>query len=174
MGSHADGQPKVLYSDEEQREQLAAVLGDDVTYLGSAREQVAEAARVATESAAQRLQSHQYLSLVQTTVIGSVLLALTAIQALAYELPVPERLHAPLIALLSSSGLVLPLLVGRRRRGGTGGRIGGVLEIGVGGCAVGAVAKGANGNGAADMGMACVGGGIAGGLLGKSASLVPK
>ncbi|WP_431998109.1 hypothetical protein [Streptomyces fungicidicus] len=70
MGSHADGQPKVLYSDEEQ---LAAVLGDDVTYLGSAREQVAEAARVATESAAQRLQSHQYLSLVQTTVIGSKL-----------------------------------------------------------------------------------------------------
>ncbi|MFH9330358.1 CATRA conflict system CASPASE/TPR repeat-associated protein [Streptomyces althioticus] len=131
LGSRADGRPRVLDSDEELRVQLVAKLGDDVTYLGIAREQVAEAARVATESAAQRLQSHQqYLSLIQTTVIGSVLLALTAIQALAYKLPVPARLHAPLIALLSSSGLVLPLLVVRRWRGGTGGRIGGVLEIG--------------------------------------------
>ncbi|MGY3204827.1 CATRA conflict system CASPASE/TPR repeat-associated protein [Streptomyces sp. TE5632] len=131
LGANADGQPRVLDNDEELRVQLAAVLDDDVTYMDIAREQVAEAARVATESAAQRLQSHQqYLSLVQATVIGSVLLALTAIQALAYKVPVPVRLHAPLIALLGSSGLVLPLLVVRRWRGGTGGRIGGVLEIG--------------------------------------------
>ncbi|WP_329184944.1 CATRA conflict system CASPASE/TPR repeat-associated protein [Actinacidiphila glaucinigra] len=131
LGAHADGRPRVLDDDEELRLQLAAVLDDDVTYLGIAREQVAEAARVATESAVQRLQSHQqYLSLIQTTVIGSVLLALTAIQALAYKLPVPARLHAPLIALLGTSGLVLPLLVVRRWRGGTGGRIGGVLETG--------------------------------------------
>ncbi|MDQ0752035.1 hypothetical protein QF034_006266 [Streptomyces africanus] len=131
LGANADGRPRVLDNDEELRLRLAAVLDDDVTYLGIAREQVAEAARVATESAAQRLQSHQqYLSLVQTTVIGSVLLALTAIQALAYKLPVPVRLHAPLIALLGSSGLVLPLLVVRRWRGGTGGRIGDVLEMG--------------------------------------------
>ncbi|MEU7398246.1 CATRA conflict system CASPASE/TPR repeat-associated protein [Streptomyces albogriseolus] len=131
LGSGADGRPRVLDNDEELRVRLAAVLDDDVTHLGIVREQLTEAARVATESAAQRLQTHQqYLSLVQTTVIGSVLLALTAIQALAYKLPVPVRLHAPLIALLGSSGLVLPLLVVRRWRGGTGGRIGGVLEIG--------------------------------------------
>ncbi|WP_225075783.1 MULTISPECIES: CATRA conflict system CASPASE/TPR repeat-associated protein [unclassified Streptomyces] len=131
LGASADGRPRVLDNDEELRVQLAAVLDDDVTYLGIAREQVAEAARVATESAAQRLQSHQqYLSLIQTTVIGSVLLTLTAIQALAYKLPVPVRLHAPLIAVLGSLGLILPLLVVRRWRGGAGGRIGGVLEIG--------------------------------------------
>ncbi|MBT2487785.1 hypothetical protein J7E96_04410 [Streptomyces sp. ISL-96] len=131
LGSGADGRPTVLQNDEELSVKLAAVLDDDVTYLGIAQEQMAEAARVATESAAQRLQNHQqYLSLIQTTVIGSVLLTLTAIQALAYKLPVPVRLHAPLIALLGSLGLVLPLVVVRRWRGGTGGRIADVLEIG--------------------------------------------
>ncbi|MGC4949520.1 CATRA conflict system CASPASE/TPR repeat-associated protein [Streptomyces sp. DT224] len=131
LGTHADGRPRVLDADEEKRTQLAAVLSDDVMQFDSAREQVAEAARVASESAAQRLQSHQqYLSLVQTTVIGSVLLALTVVQTLGYKLPVPERLHAPLITLLGASALSLPLLVVRRWRGGTGGRIGGVLEIG--------------------------------------------
>ncbi|MGC5412124.1 hypothetical protein ACPXCX_52035, partial [Streptomyces sp. DT225] len=95
LGTHADGRPRVLDADEEKRTQLAAVLSDDVMQFDSAREQVAEAARVASESAAQRLQSHQqYLSLVQTTVIGSVLLALTVVQTLGYKLPVPERLHA--------------------------------------------------------------------------------
>ncbi|MGW5780275.1 CATRA conflict system CASPASE/TPR repeat-associated protein [Streptomyces sp. NPDC003863] len=130
LGTGADGRPRVLDRDEEIRARLAAMLDDDVTYLGIAREQVAEAARVATESAAQRLQGHQqYLSLIQTTVIGALLLTLTAVQALAYKPPVPARLHAPLIAFLGALGLVLPLLVVRRWRGGTGGRIGGVLEI---------------------------------------------
>ncbi|GAA3377079.1 hypothetical protein GCM10020367_51320 [Streptomyces sannanensis] len=131
LGAGADGRPRVLDGDEELRARLAAVLDDDMTYLGIAREQVAEAARVATESAAQRLQSHQqYLSLIQTTVIGSVLLTLTAIQALAYKLPLPVRFHAPLIAVLGSLAFVLPLLIARRWRGGTGGRIGAVLEVG--------------------------------------------
>lgn len=131
LGTGADGRPRVLDTDEDYRTRLAAVLDDDVTYLALAREHVAEAARVASESAAQRLQGHQqYLSLIQTTVIGALLLTLTAVQALAYKPPVPVRLHAPLIAFFGSVGLVLPLLVVRRWRGGTGGRIGGVLEIG--------------------------------------------
>ncbi|MFD0154121.1 CATRA conflict system CASPASE/TPR repeat-associated protein [Streptomyces sp. NPDC055721] len=130
LGAGADGRPRVLDRDEEIRARLAAMLDDDVTYFGIAREQAAEAARVATESAAQRLQGHQqYLSLIQTTVIGALLLTLTAVQALAYKPPVPVRLHAPLIAFLGALGLVLPLVVVRRWRGGTGGRIGGVLEI---------------------------------------------
>ncbi|MET9540033.1 CATRA conflict system CASPASE/TPR repeat-associated protein [Streptomyces sp. NPDC006553] len=131
LGTGADGRPRVLDTDEDHRARLAAVLDDDVTYFAVAREHVAEAARVASESAAQRLQGHQqYLSLIQTTVIGALLLTLTAVQALAYKPPVPVRLHAPLIAFFGSLGLVLPLLVVRRWRGGTGGRIGGVLEIG--------------------------------------------
>lgn len=69
------------------------------------------------------------------------------------------------------AGLVLGTAIGAAATLVTGSPlVGGII----GGCAVGAIAEGANGNGAADMGMACVGGGIAGGLLGKSASLLPK
>ncbi|WP_151770243.1 CATRA conflict system CASPASE/TPR repeat-associated protein [Streptomyces abyssomicinicus] len=130
LGTDADGRPRTLDSDEEFRTRLPEVLDDDLTYLAIAREQVTEAARVATESSAQRLQSHQqYLTLIQTTVIGALLMTLTAVQALEYKLPLPGRLHAPLIALLGSLGLGLPLMVLRRWRAGTGGRMSGTLEL---------------------------------------------
>ncbi|MEU9367244.1 CATRA conflict system CASPASE/TPR repeat-associated protein [Streptomyces avermitilis] len=130
LGKEADGTPKTLGRDEECHSILAQVLDDDVTYGDIAREQVAEVARIASETATQHLQRHeQYLALIQTAIIGALLMALTAIQALAYKLPVPDRLHAPLITLLGSLGLGLPLLVVRRWRGGTGGWIGSVLEI---------------------------------------------
>ncbi|MFB8105881.1 RHS repeat-associated core domain-containing protein [Streptomyces sp. NPDC056007] len=69
------------------------------------------------------------------------------------------------------AGLVLGTAIGAAATLVTGSPlVGGII----GGCAVGAIAEGANGNGAGDMAMACVGGGIAGGLLGGSASLLPK
>jgi len=130
LGTGADGQPRTLDSDEECRARLTAALDDDLAYLSVAREQVAEAARVAAESAAQRLQSHQqHLTLIQTTVIGALLMTLTAVQALEYRLPLPGRLHAPLITTLGSLGLGLPLLVLRRWRAGAGGRLSSFLEL---------------------------------------------
>ncbi|MEU3552221.1 RHS repeat-associated core domain-containing protein [Streptomyces longwoodensis] len=69
------------------------------------------------------------------------------------------------------AGLVLGTAIGAAATVVTGSPlVGGII----GGCAVGAIAEGANGNGAGDMGLACIGGGIAGGLLGGSASLLPK
>ncbi|MFD8693611.1 CATRA conflict system CASPASE/TPR repeat-associated protein [Kitasatospora purpeofusca] len=130
LGAAPDGTPRILERDAECHALLSPVLDDDVTYLAIAREQVAETSRIASETAAQHLQRHQqYLTLLQTSVIGALLMALTAVQALAYKLPLPVPLHAPLIALLGSLGLGLPLLVARRWRGGAGGRVGSVLEV---------------------------------------------
>ncbi|MFF5550844.1 CATRA conflict system CASPASE/TPR repeat-associated protein [Streptomyces olivaceoviridis] len=130
LGTGADGTPKTVGRDKECHSNLAQVLDDDVAHSEIAREQVAETARIASETATQHLQRHQqYLALIQTAIIGALLMALTAIQALAYKLPIPAGLEAPLIALLGALGLGLPLLVVRRWRGGTGGRIGGVLEV---------------------------------------------
>ncbi|MFJ9447576.1 CATRA conflict system CASPASE/TPR repeat-associated protein [Kitasatospora sp. NPDC101235] len=130
LGTGADGTPKALEDDAQCHALLTPVLDDNVTYLEIARDQVAETSRIASETAAQRLQSHQqYLTLLQTSVIGALLMTLTAVQTLAYKLPVPDRLHAPLIALLGSLGLSLPLVVARRWRGGAGGWAGSVLEM---------------------------------------------
>ncbi|MET9685136.1 CATRA conflict system CASPASE/TPR repeat-associated protein [Streptomyces coeruleorubidus] len=130
LGTGTDGTPKTVGRDNECHSNLAQILDDDVTHSEIAREQVAETARIASETATQHLQRHQqYLALIQTAIIGALLMTLTAIQALAYKLPIPAGLHAPLIALLGSLGLGLPLLVVRRWRGGTGGRIGSILEI---------------------------------------------
>ncbi|MGW7580941.1 CATRA conflict system CASPASE/TPR repeat-associated protein [Kitasatospora sp. NPDC054768] len=129
LGTAADGTPKTLEDDAQCHALLAPLLDDHVAYLDIVRDQVAETSRIASEMAAGRLQSHQqYLTLLQTSVIGALLMTLTAVQTLAYKLPVPDRLHAPLIALLGSLGLGLPLLVVRRWRGGVGGRVGSVLE----------------------------------------------
>lgn len=130
LGTGTDDTPKTVGRDNECHSNLAQILDDDLAHSEIAREQVAETARIASETATQHLQRHQqYLALIQTAIIGALLMTLTAIQALAYKLPIPAGLHAPLIALLGSLGLGLPLLVVRRWRGGTGGRIGSILEI---------------------------------------------
>ncbi|MFJ6381279.1 CATRA conflict system CASPASE/TPR repeat-associated protein [Kitasatospora sp. NPDC092039] len=130
LSTPADPSPGVLFSDAECATRLADVLEEDAFSFGVERERVKEAARIATESATQRLQSHQqYLSLVQTSVIGGLLMALTAVQTLGFRLPLAEHVQGPFIALLATLAVSLPVVITRRWSGGNGGRPGAVFEI---------------------------------------------
>ncbi|WP_143660570.1 CATRA conflict system CASPASE/TPR repeat-associated protein [Streptomyces sp. JHA26] len=122
--------PRPLAADVQCVERLSAVLQDDAAGIATTRELVSEAVRVTTQEATQHLQNHQqYVSLVQTSVIGGLLMALTAVQALGYELPVPASAQGPLIALLTALAVALPTVVLRRWRGGYGGRGGALFEV---------------------------------------------
>ncbi|MEW2259670.1 CATRA conflict system CASPASE/TPR repeat-associated protein [Streptomyces sp. NPDC047869] len=117
-------------SDVRCADQLATLLENDTFYLDIARQRVAEATRIATETATQRLQSHQqYLSLIQTSIIGGLLMALAAVQTLGYKLPLAQPVQGPFIALLATLALCLPTVIIRRWRGGDGGRPGAAFEI---------------------------------------------
>ncbi|WP_316529434.1 CATRA conflict system CASPASE/TPR repeat-associated protein [Kitasatospora brasiliensis] len=130
LSTPADPSPGLLFSDAQCATRLADVLEEDAFSFGVERERVKEAARIATESATQRLQSHQqYLSLVQTSVIGGLLMALTAVQTLGFRLPLAEHVQGPFIALLATLAVSLPVVIMRRWSGGNGGRPGAVLEI---------------------------------------------
>jgi hypothetical protein len=68
----------------------------------------AEATRVADVTVEGYLRDRQAeLTLLQTALIGGLLMVLSAIQALHYTVPLPSPLHAPLIALLGSLALAL-------------------------------------------------------------------
>ncbi|MGA5346802.1 CATRA conflict system CASPASE/TPR repeat-associated protein [Streptomyces griseoincarnatus] len=122
--------PRPLAADVQCVERLSAVLQDDAAGIATTRELVSEAVRVTTQEATQRLQNHQqYVSLVQTSVIGGLLMALTAVQALGYKLPIPASTQGPLIALLTALAIALPTVVLRRWRGGYGGRGGALFEV---------------------------------------------
>jgi hypothetical protein len=122
--------PRPLAADVQCVERLSAVLQDDAADIATTRELVSEAVRVTTQEATQHLQNHQqYVSLVQTSVIGGLLMALTAVQALGYKLPIPASTQGPLIALLTALAIALPTVVLRRWRGGYGGRGGALFEV---------------------------------------------
>ncbi|MFJ8625121.1 CATRA conflict system CASPASE/TPR repeat-associated protein [Kitasatospora sp. NPDC093550] len=130
LSTPADPSPRPLFSDARCATRLADVLEEDTFSFGVERERIKEAARIATESATQRLQSHQqYLSLVQTSVIGGLLMALTAVQKLGFRLPLAEHVQGPFIALLATLAVSLPAVIIRRWSGGDGGRPGALFEI---------------------------------------------
>ncbi|MFI5530853.1 CATRA conflict system CASPASE/TPR repeat-associated protein [Kitasatospora sp. NPDC051853] len=65
--------------------------------------------RNATALVQQRLhQRQQQLTLLQTSVLGGVLMVLAAVQALDYRPPLPGPFHGPVIALLGALATVLP------------------------------------------------------------------
>jgi hypothetical protein len=56
------------------------------------------------------------LGVLQASIVGALLMALAAVQALEYRLPLPARLEAPLIAVLSALALTLPTVAIRLSR----------------------------------------------------------
>ncbi|MFD3456629.1 CATRA conflict system CASPASE/TPR repeat-associated protein [Streptomyces sp. NPDC058691] len=96
-------------------ETLIAQIEDDLEYLSAARER-AEAARAAATAVTDRALSEyrNRLSLVQTSVLGSVLAALTVVQTLDYHLPLPRAAQSPTILVLTAVALFLPLAVLRQ------------------------------------------------------------
>ncbi|MFI7301268.1 CATRA conflict system CASPASE/TPR repeat-associated protein [Streptomyces sp. NPDC050121] len=77
----------------------------------------AEAAARRGSTAADRLTQarRDRLTLSQTSVLGSLLLALAAIQSLGYKVPLPKPVQPGLIAFLASLALILPWLAQPRQ-----------------------------------------------------------
>lgn len=97
------------------REQLRA----EETYLVSAQTKATEIARITGVAVDSRLrQRRDNLTLLQSTLLGSVLMALASIQSLQYRVPLPGPLIAPLICVLSTGALVLPSAILHWPRGG--------------------------------------------------------
>jgi hypothetical protein len=87
------------------REQLLI----EETYLNSAHQRVREAGRLAGTVIDQRQRQRQEgLTLLQTSIIGALLMALAAVQSFAYQTPLPAPLTAPTIGLLAVVALLLP------------------------------------------------------------------
>ncbi|MBO3738678.1 hypothetical protein J5X75_14215 [Actinoplanes sp. NEAU-H7] len=87
------------------REQLRA----EETYLESAHHRTREISRLAAAVIDQRQRQRQEnLTLLQTSALGALLMALAAIQSLTYRIPLPGPLFAPVIAFLAAIALLLP------------------------------------------------------------------
>jgi hypothetical protein len=98
--------------DKRLADTLATQVTAETAVLDAIGKQAAEAARVADVTVEGYLRDRQAeLTLVQTTVIGGLLMVLSAIQAFDYKVPLPGPLHAPLIALLGGLALALPMVV---------------------------------------------------------------
>ncbi|MET9878803.1 CATRA conflict system CASPASE/TPR repeat-associated protein [Actinacidiphila glaucinigra] len=96
-------------------ENLIAQVQNDLEYLSTARER-AEAARTAATAVTDRAlnEYRNRLSLVQTSTLGSLLTALTVVQTLDYDLPLPKAAQLPTILVLAAVALLLPLAVLRQ------------------------------------------------------------
>jgi hypothetical protein len=96
-------------------------LDDDALYLEAARERTRDVAAVTATVVQHHLQQRQEdarrrqerFNLLQTAVIGAVVVGLTAVQALSYQLPVPGPLKPPAIATLGAVALLLASIVVR-------------------------------------------------------------
>lgn len=108
-----------LGDDQEMTEWFAAQLEDDRVYVEAAVRRAGDieaitAARIGQwfhEREEEGRRHSDRLTLLQTSVLGALLMSLGAIQAFQYRLPLPGRLYAPLIAVLSALALTLPAVV---------------------------------------------------------------
>ncbi|MGW2776445.1 CATRA conflict system CASPASE/TPR repeat-associated protein [Streptomyces olivaceoviridis] len=108
--------------DQELSHDLTALLDDDIGHGESVKQEAEEISRTAAVLVQQRMHLlQQRTTIIQGAVLGSLLMALAAVQTLSYRLPLPGALHAPLITWLSVLALLLPvqLLRWRRADGGT-------------------------------------------------------
>ncbi|MDI2129429.1 CATRA conflict system CASPASE/TPR repeat-associated protein [Yinghuangia seranimata] len=93
-------------------------LETDGIHMEATRERVEGARTMAAAIAGRALADHRNrLRIVQTSVLGALVTALTAIQAFGYRVPVPGPLQAPLILFLAAIALVLPLWILRSAAG---------------------------------------------------------
>ncbi|XUL93986.1 CATRA conflict system CASPASE/TPR repeat-associated protein [Streptomyces galilaeus] len=89
---------------------LAQARAEEI-YLSAAHTRAGDVIALAEAETSTRLGEHQArLTLWQTSFLGGLLMLLAAVQALTYELPLPGPLMAPVICVLSSLALALPML----------------------------------------------------------------
>jgi hypothetical protein len=98
-----------LDADQEIIDWMTGQLATESTYLSSAERKADEVSRLAAAVLDERqCRRREALALLQTSILGALLMALAAIQSFQYRLPLPGSLVAPLIALLAAAALVLP------------------------------------------------------------------
>lgn len=115
----ADAGP--LADDRQMADWFAQQLDDDVLYLEAARERTRDITAVTATVVQHRLQQRQEagrrrqerFNLLQTAIIGAVIVALTAVQALGYQIPLPGPVKPPVIATLGAIALLLASIVVR-------------------------------------------------------------
>ncbi|MFC6019362.1 CATRA conflict system CASPASE/TPR repeat-associated protein [Plantactinospora solaniradicis] len=98
-----------LAADQAMAKVLSERIGDDIAYLDISRER-ADRVSALTATAVQRGLGafQQQLLLVQTSVVGAIVMILAAVQAFETKVDIPALLQAPLIAVLGSLALALP------------------------------------------------------------------
>ncbi len=105
-------------SDRQIAQWAVEQLRSEEIYLAAAQQRAKELARVTGAVVARDLSDRQErLRLLQTSIIGSLLMALTGVQALQYVVPLPGPLLAPLLVTLAALALVLPIAVPSWSRG---------------------------------------------------------
>jgi hypothetical protein len=109
---------QVFTATQEAGSWLLDSLGDSETYLEATLARANSIGRLISAAVEERRQRYQQqLTLLQSSVIGAAVMALTAVQALQYRLPVPGTVQAPLIATIAGITLVLPGSILRWIRG---------------------------------------------------------
>jgi hypothetical protein len=97
---------------------LGEQLADDVVYLQATAERAAYLERLTQTCITERQRRYeQQITLIQASILGAIIMALTGVTALQYQIPVPSAVRAPLICLLAGIALVLPGAVTRWARG---------------------------------------------------------
>jgi hypothetical protein len=110
-----------LADDRALADWFAQQLDDDALYLEAARERTRDVAAVTATVVQHHLQQRQEdarrrqerFNLLQTAIIGAVIVGLTAVQALSYQLPLPGPVKPPVIAALGAIALLLASIVVR-------------------------------------------------------------
>jgi hypothetical protein len=94
-------------------------LDDDTLYLEAACDRTRDVVTVTATVVQHRLEQsaeaahrrQEQFSLLQTAIIGAVIIGLTAVQALGYQVPLPGPVKAPVIAALGAIALLLASIV---------------------------------------------------------------
>lgn len=147
------GQPAMFSEDRRLGTRLVAQISDDVTYLAAVKDGARNAIATAREALERRAtflkqeqQEHQdRVSLLQAVVISGVVLCLTVVQALGYQVPLRGGVKPAAVAALCAGSVwlvvfvirlaALPYLTASRRR--TRWRVGEALAAGMASSAVG-------------------------------------
>jgi hypothetical protein len=100
--------PSLFEEDRVDSDVLLARLDDELEYLDAVRESGREVnAAVHAAADSERQARRDRFTLLQTAVIGVLVMVMTAVQALQYEGPLDHRVYPALIALLGGVALIL-------------------------------------------------------------------
>ncbi|MEY9927490.1 alpha-D-ribose 1-methylphosphonate 5-triphosphate synthase subunit PhnG [Catenulispora sp. GP43] len=117
-GGRGGGHGAVLGRDRETARWVTRQIDADEDYLAATSERVREIAASVSSAVRERQdRRREQVTVLQGSFLGAVIMALTAVQALGYHVPVRASVQPALIAFLAATALVLPPAVLRWPRG---------------------------------------------------------